>query len=360
MCASEPVKAAARQPQAETAAAGGPAIAVILPTCGRPQLLARALASVIGQSFRDWECVVVNDGPAARATVDALLLRVGDPRIKAWHTLTNQGVAAARNAGIACTTAPYLAFLDDDDYWLPNHLQGVLAAHVGSDEPTVVYTDFIQRWDEDLVAPRLTAAKSSPADVTQGLLAGTYNILTMSTVSLPRRCLAEIGPFDPLLKTGQDWDLYVRASAHYRFLRLPQYSVVYFHHFQDRLTLDYESRVNSLKIIRDKWHLDKIFLNQKMKHWKYMALDAMILASARKDWHGKRKALKYFFAFPAPLGTPLVLVKLLMVALLPFSVYSATVRCWQREREGAARRLLATLTPRECGDRAARYDAPPK
>ena len=334
------------------AAAGGAAVAVIIPTCGRPHLLARALSSVVAQSFRAWECVVVNDLPAARTSVETLLLRFGDARIRARHNAANQGAAAARNAGIACTTAPYLAFLDDDDYWLPDHLQGIMAVHDASPEPAVIYTDYIQRWEGDLVAPRLTAAKSPPEDATRALLAGAYNILTMSTVSLPKRCAVELGAFDPRLKTGQDWDFYVRASAHYPFIHLNQYSVVYFHHFQSRLTLDYALRRKSLDLIIQKWRLDDEFLQNKMKHWKYMALDAMLLAASTKDRRAQYRALKYFFALPAPFAAPAVLAKLLVMAILPYRLYAAIVCWWHREREEAARGMLDAMSGPEFGKTA--------
>ena len=139
-----------------------PAISVVVPTCGRHALLARALSSVLGQSYQNWECAVVNDAPAARPTIDALLLELNDSRITAYHNEVNQGAAAARNVGILHTTGRYLAFLDDDDYWLPDHLSGIFAAHETSQAPVLVYTDFIQQWEDDIIAPRLTRAKPPP------------------------------------------------------------------------------------------------------------------------------------------------------------------------------------------------------
>ena len=320
------------------------AISVIVPTCGRPALLARALSSVLGQSFQNWECVVVNDAPAARPSVDTLLLKFDDFRITACHHEVNRGVAAARNAGIVCTTGRYLAFLDDDDYWLPDHLSEIFRAHEASGGPAVIYTDFIQQWEGDIVTPRLTGAKPPPEDPTRGLLEGAYNIVTMSTVSFPRSCVDEIGLFDQHLKTGQDWDFYLRASARYRFVHLERYSVVYYHHFRDRLTADYRARLDSLRIIKNKWQLDGTFVRNKTRLWKYMALDDMIYAASKSDMRGKYKALRYFFAFPAPFASPVLLAKLLVVAVLPYPLYSAIVRRWHRDREAEARRLLKAIT----------------
>ena len=341
----------------------GPAVSVIVPTCGRHALLARALSSVLRQSYQDWECVVVNDAPAARAEVDALLLELDDRRMTAYHNEVNQGVAAARNAGILHTTGRYLVFLDDDDYWLSDHLSDVFRAHETSGTPIVVYTDFIQQWEDDIVAPRLTVAQSPPEDPTRDLLRGTYGIVTMSTVSFPRSCVDDIGPFDPHLKAAQDWEFYLRASARYRFVRLARFSVVYFHHFANRLTSDYQTRLASLDIIINKWHLDALFLQNTVRSWQYMALDDMIYASSREDWVGKMKALRYFFSFPTPLGSPVLLAKILAIGILPFWLYSGVVRFWHRHREAAARDLLDAATvsvpghrPRLPGDAGASPD----
>ena len=321
-------------------------ISVIVPTCDRPEFLARALSSVVAQSFEDWECIVVNDAPAARPSVDALLHGLGDARISAYHNEVNKGVAAARNAGIVRTTGRYLAFLDDDDYWLPDHLSRVFVTHEASREPILIYTNFVQQWEGGIVAPRLTTAKPPPDDVTRGLLQGTYNIVTMSTVSFSRSCIDEVGMFDPDLKTGQDWDFYLRASARFRFVHLERYSVVYYNHSRHRLTSDYLKRLSSLSVVMDKWKLDATFLRNKTRFWKYMALDDMIYASSKKDIVGKYKALTYFFSFPAPFTSPMVLAKLLVIAVLPYPLYSAIVRRCNREREDAARRLLdAVKTP---------------
>ena len=215
--------------------------------------------------------------------------------------------------------------------------------HEASPLPIVIYTDFVQQWAGNIVTPRLTTAKPPPQDPTRGLLQGTFNIVTMSTVSFPRSCIDKVGMFDIDLKTGQDWDFYLRASARYRFVHLEQYSVVYYHHFRDRLTADYRVRLESLRIIKSKWQLNVTFVRNKTRLWKYMAIDDMIYAASKSDMMGKYKALRYFFAFPAPFASPVLLAKLLVVAVLPYPLYSAIVRRCHRDREAEARVLLQAV-----------------
>ncbi len=99
-------------------------ISVIIPTRGRPELLQEALASLQLQTYTNFEVVIVNDGGPAL-----------EPTIRPWRqhlTMTlierpdSLGVSSARNAAIACADGEYLAFLDDDDIFLPQHLA---AAH---------------------------------------------------------------------------------------------------------------------------------------------------------------------------------------------------------------------------------------
>jgi glycosyltransferase involved in cell wall biosynthesis len=96
---------------------------VIIPTYGRAELLGEAVASVLRQTFVDFECIVVDD-----ASPDAPVLP-SDGRVRLIERERNGGPAAARNSGIAAATGRYLAFLDDDDLWLPDRLALAAEAH---------------------------------------------------------------------------------------------------------------------------------------------------------------------------------------------------------------------------------------
>ena len=95
-----------------------PKVSVIVPTYNRAQFVTEAIDSILSQTFRDYELIVVDDGSTDN-TNDALL-RYGD-RIRYIYQ-PNSGVGAARNAGIRCAVGKWLAFLDSDDMWLPEYL----------------------------------------------------------------------------------------------------------------------------------------------------------------------------------------------------------------------------------------------
>ncbi|MEY2875673.1 MAG: hypothetical protein RLZZ373_3044 [Pseudomonadota bacterium] len=95
-----------------------PEVSIILPTYNRVDVIGRAVASIIQQTHRDWELLVVDDG-----STDHTVARLQglDPRIRCIRQ-ANQGVAAARNAGIAAAAGRYVAFMDSDDEWRPEFL----------------------------------------------------------------------------------------------------------------------------------------------------------------------------------------------------------------------------------------------
>lgn len=98
-----------------------PLVSVIIPTVHRPQLVTRAVQSVLSQTLRAIELIVVVDGPD-EATRDALR-HIHDARLRVIELPTNGGVSAARNAGVDEARSPWIAFLDDDDEWFPHKLE---------------------------------------------------------------------------------------------------------------------------------------------------------------------------------------------------------------------------------------------
>src|SRR5690606_29649457 len=122
------------QALAETNAA--PMFSVIVTTWNRPLLLAAALASIHAQSFRDFEVILVNDcGESVETSLTSCDITLSYLRLG-----RNSGPAAARNAAHRLARGRYLVYLDDDDLYLPNHLQ-TLADALQAHPDEVVYSD---------------------------------------------------------------------------------------------------------------------------------------------------------------------------------------------------------------------------
>lgn len=117
-----------------------PEVSIILPTYNRADTVMRAVGSILNQTFRDWELLVIDDGSTdstSQLTFDV------DPRIRLIGQ-PNQGVAAARNTGIAASKGRLIAFLDSDDEWLPHFLDLSVGFFKAFPEEQYVTLEFLQ------------------------------------------------------------------------------------------------------------------------------------------------------------------------------------------------------------------------
>jgi len=205
-----------------------PFFSVVLTTFNRPQLLLDALASLGKQQFRDFEAILVNDHGEE---VEPLLARFSY-RITYVRQGRNQGPAAARNAAHCLARGRYVVYLDDDDIFLPDHLQtlaGALQEHPGE----VVYSDalFVAERIENDVRHSLKEERRYPHDNYSRERLFVDNYIPVNTFAWPREVAAEVGEFDETLSGLEDWDFLLRLAA-----RLP------FHHVQ-RETVQVRMRV---------------------------------------------------------------------------------------------------------------------
>lgn len=116
---------------------GSPAVSIVIPTYGRSGTLRRAVASALAQTYRDIEVIVVDDNPpgsARRAAAQEILSGFrGDTRLNVIENEENLGGARTRNAGIMAAKAEYVAFLDDDDEYLPERVERQLPVFLRSE-----------------------------------------------------------------------------------------------------------------------------------------------------------------------------------------------------------------------------------
>jgi glycosyltransferase involved in cell wall biosynthesis len=186
-------------------------VAVIVPTHNRPDLLAVTLRSVLAQEDVDLTVTVVDDGSADAQAVASLIEGLSDSRLRLVRLGPSQGVSAARNAGITSTSSEWIAFCDDDDVWARQKLAAQLtAARAGTAGWAYAGDVTIDR--------ELRVLHGAPPLPPSQLVAvlGQYNPVPAgsSNVLVRRSVLAEVGLFDPALRSVPDWDLWVRLARH--------------------------------------------------------------------------------------------------------------------------------------------------
>jgi glycosyltransferase involved in cell wall biosynthesis len=203
-------------------------VTVIIPTCNRAHLLATAIASVLNQTFQDFDIIVVddssNDNP--RAVVEGY----SDSRIRYLCHETRKGGSAARNTGIRNAVGQYVAFLDDDDEWLPQKLDKQLAVFsLGAPELGCVYTGYtvVNRANGEITNCRLATKRG---DLSKELLFENPLGAGGSSVMLRRECFETVGMFDEQLPSFQDYDMWIRISKAFHFDFVAEPLVKYYFH----------------------------------------------------------------------------------------------------------------------------------
>lgn len=182
-----------------------PAVAVIIPTYNDSRYLGEAIASVLAQTCRDFEIVVVDDG----SRDDPGPVVVAFPAVKLVRQ-DNQGLAAARNTGIRESCGRYLVFLDADDRLLPGALDAGLACFEAFPQSAFVSGGYcnVGPTGERLGTPMPAHLQG---DAYCALLHGNY-IGMNATVMFRRDAVEAAGGFDARLRACEDYDLYLRLA----------------------------------------------------------------------------------------------------------------------------------------------------
>jgi glycosyltransferase involved in cell wall biosynthesis len=191
-------------------------VSIIIPTYNRAALVTEAVASVLAQSFRDFELLVVDDG-STDGTGEALALYAD--RIRLIRRESRDGVSAARNDGIAAARGEWLAFLDSDDLWLPEKLtrqMAYLTAHPGLKLCQTEET-WVRRGVR--VNQPQTHRKIGGRIFFQSL---ERCLVSPSAVILHRRLIEAHGGFDEDLPAAEDYDLWLRLSWRYAVGLVPE------------------------------------------------------------------------------------------------------------------------------------------
>ena len=190
---------------------GMPEVSIVLPTYNRLPLLRRAVASVIAQTFRDWELIVVDDG-STDATRD-YLEAIGDARVRPiW--LEHCGITSARNAGLRLARGEWVAFHDSDDLWLPEKLEWQLQRVTAHPACRWSYTRY--SFIDTNGTPLPERSNLLPLPVSGHILEPLlrFEVSTaVPTMLVQHSLIEEIGGFDAKMLFLSDYDFILRLAA---------------------------------------------------------------------------------------------------------------------------------------------------
>jgi glycosyltransferase involved in cell wall biosynthesis len=238
-----------------------PLISVVIPTYNRAKLLERAVRSVLSQSFQQFELLIVDDN--SPDNTEEVVKSFDDERIRYLRHDTNRGAAASRNSGICNARAEFIAFLDDDDDYLPgalaesyNVIQG-LPESVGYVIGGILLVNDTPQGEEVLeerlpnIPPFKSLEQSYLSFLRQVPFGSGYG------VTFRRSAFDTVGLFDEKLCAAEDRDLFIRFARHFECIVIPKMLVRVHKHVGAQLTDPSPKRVLPYEQIAAK-HLDTL------------------------------------------------------------------------------------------------------
>lgn len=196
----------------------GDLVSVVIPCFNHARYLERSVASVVGQSYEDWECVIVDDGSTDATPEVCRRLAGGDSRVS-FLRQSNAGLSTARNAGIRRAKGELIQLLDADDLLQRHKLRTqvrYLAGHPSTDiaiGPAAFFRgspERIRSWARSGVRTGDKALPPTAAAILAALVAA--NIWVVHAALVRRRVFDEVGLFDESLRAYEDWDLWLRCA----------------------------------------------------------------------------------------------------------------------------------------------------
>ena len=230
---------------------------VVITTYKRPVLLAEAVESVLAQTLTDFECIVVDDASPEPPTLP------DDPRVRLICREVNGGEAAARNTGIDAALGTYVAFLDDDDLWLPTRLADAAEAHKRA--PIAVC------WQATLGSNAPPSGRVLEGDVRDTVLDGmtpNFGAMSIERTLAPR--------LDERYDASDDVEWWLRVAQELRVATTPNVGLLYRVHGEPRTRTSQATRVHNAEMLLEQ-HAEWFDTHPRAKAFrlKRMGLSAM-------------------------------------------------------------------------------------
>ncbi|MFN3403731.1 MAG: glycosyltransferase family 2 protein [Cytophagaceae bacterium] len=191
-------------------------VSVVIPTYNRPHLLINAIESVLVQSYRPIEILVINNGDAS---IDSVIQKYkANGNVRFFESVKKGNVGAARNKGIKESQGMYIGYLDDDDVFLHNHIEALVKLLTSSGKK-VAYSGSLIKVHKKIGDEVLYSHDRSPYNHAFDLKKLFFeNYIPTNVVLHHRDCVEKSGYFDEDLRTHEDWDFWLKLAIHFEFV----------------------------------------------------------------------------------------------------------------------------------------------
>ena len=200
---------------------------VIMPLFNKAPYIRRALESVLGQTFKDFEVIVVDDGSTDGSYNKAKEVLEGSGIDYQLIRQDNSGVSTARNNGVKASRGYYVCFLDADDWWTPDFLEKMDGLITSFPDAGIYGTNYyyVKNGRQSV---SVTTASTGYINYCKVYAEKLEMPLWTGAVCLPRAVFDEMGGFKPQLKLGEDFDLWIRIALKYKVAFLNEPLAYYF------------------------------------------------------------------------------------------------------------------------------------
>ena len=281
-------------------------VSVIIPTHNRPVMLKLALESVLNQTYKNIEVIVIDDGIEMRAK--DVISSFNDNRIVYFQNEKSLGSAISRNIGIKKATGEYIAFLDDDDQWMPNKLEKQI--EMFSKTPNDVgysFTSVINEFDDH---EETTIVPNGIADYHSQIVDGMRTLTV--TLVIKKEVFDKVGMFDEDFPNHQEMELMFRVSKEYKGLAInePLTRVSMRTNYARVTNASIERRIKGREMLIEK-HFDdfKKYPRSLANHYFRLGLWNRDLRNYKQAQQYFKKAWKAHFRFRYVLHWKLMLFK---------------------------------------------------
>lgn len=268
-------------------------VSVIIPTYNRANVIEDSINSVLDQTYKDIEIIVVDDN--SNDNTIKVLEKYKD-KIKVIKHERNLGGGAARNTGIRNSNGTYIAFLDSDDVWEKNKLENQIEIMKKNPDISVCFCNYIMvnKVNEEIVGRHNINTKG---DVTTKLFFNNY-IGTTSALIVKKSSLIEVNGFDETLRSCQDWDLYFKLASKNKFYFCSEFLLKQYYH-SERISTNYDNKIQGyikmIKKIEEYLTLNNNYKKEVILSNLYLNLGKNYINAENKK-EGKKyifKSLKY-------------------------------------------------------------------
>lgn len=234
-----------------------PLVSVIIPTAHRgSDIILRAISSVLSQSYPVFEVILVDDNtePSLSSEIKIALKNVS--QVQYIKNVGSHGACAARNVGISCAKGELIAFLDDDDEWLPEKIERQVEAF--TQDVVLVYCNgwrVDNRCDSPLITPYRHKKDFFTSVSFESLLENNY-IGTTTQLLARKSALEQIDGFDTRFLARQDYDLCLRLTRLGRAVGIDAFLFRHYLHTGEQISKSSKASLNGYLLIFEKYQKD--------------------------------------------------------------------------------------------------------